>query len=102
MPSTKCSTRSRLISSTDFKRVNSEPKREAVWIKDSTSFGKHEPPKPKPALRKSGEMRGSYPMPRATSSTFAPHASQILAMALMKETFVARKALEAYLIISAL
>ena len=40
-------------------------------------------------------------MPAATSFTSAPSASQILAISLMKEILVARKALDAYLIISA-
>src|SRR6266576_2610036 len=40
-------------------------------------------------------------MPAATSFTSAPSASQILAISLMNEILVARKALEAYLIISA-
>ncbi len=46
-------------------------------------------------------MRLSAPMPTATSFTSAPSASQMLAISLMKEIFVARKALDAYLIISA-
>ena len=41
-------------------------------------------------------------MPRATSMTFAPVSSQTLAISLMNEIFVARKALAASLIISAL
>jgi hypothetical protein len=40
-------------------------------------------------------------MPRTTSLTSAPTASQIVATALMNESFVARKALLAYLIVSA-
>ncbi len=47
-------------------------------------------------------MRSSRPMPRATSVTSAPTSSQTLAISLMKEILVARKALEASLIISAL
>ena len=47
------------------------------------SFGKQEPPKPSPALRKRRPMRASMPIPFATSSTFAPLASQMVAMALM-------------------
>ena len=46
-------------------------------------------------------MRGSYPMPSATSRTSAFTASHRLAMALMYEILVARNAFEAYLIISA-
>ena len=47
-------------------------------------------------------MRSSRPMPLATSMTLAPVTSQTLAISLMKEIFVARKALAASLIISAL
>ena len=46
-------------------------------------------------------MRGSSPMPFTTWVTSAPACSQRLAIALMKEILVARKAFEAYLIISA-
>ena len=46
-------------------------------------------------------MRWSRPMPWATVRTSAPTCSHTLAISLMKEIFVARKALEAYLIISA-
>ena len=47
-------------------------------------------------------MRGSRPIPRATSVTSAPTSSQTFAISLMKLIFVARKAFEASLIISAL
>ena len=47
-------------------------------------------------------MRASSPTPRATSSTLAPVSSQTLAISLMNEIFVARNALAASLIISAL
>lgn len=46
-------------------------------------------------------MRASRPIPSATVSTSASVASQIAAISLMNDTFVARKAFEAYLIISA-
>src|ERR687897_2164343 len=46
-------------------------------------------------------MRGSRPMPRATSSTSAPDRSHTLATELMKLILVARKALEACLMSSA-
>ena len=46
-------------------------------------------------------MRGSRPMPFMTWLTSAPAASQTLAISLMNEILVARKALDAYLIISA-
>ena len=45
-------------------------------------------------------MRLSSPMPRATSCTSAPTASQRSAISLMKVIFIARKALAAYLISS--
>ena len=47
-------------------------------------------------------IRWSRPIPRATSVTSAPTSSETLAISLMNEIFVARKALEASLIISAL
>ena len=46
-------------------------------------------------------MRSSRPMPFATSATSAPTSSHTLAISLMNEIFVARKALDASLIISA-
>ena len=46
-------------------------------------------------------MRPSRPMPRATSCTSAPTFSQRSAISLMKVILVARKALAAYLISSA-
>src|SRR6185369_7055613 len=47
-------------------------------------------------------IRESVPMPSRTCSTSAPTASQTLATALIKEIFMARKALDACLISSAL
>src|SRR3977135_4321023 len=55
-----------------------------------------------PACRNAAPTRGSSPMPRATSLTSAPVSSHTLAISLMYEIFVARNALEASLIISAL
>src|SRR5215831_5405517 len=46
-------------------------------------------------------MRRSSPIPRATSCTSAPHFSQRSAISLMKVIFVARNALDAYLMSSA-
>ena len=46
-------------------------------------------------------MRESRPIPLATWVTSAPTRSQILATSLIKLIFVAKKALAAYLIISA-
>ena len=48
-----------------------------------------------------GLMRPSLPMAAATSRALAPTCSQRFAISLIKVIFVARKALEAYLIISA-
>ena len=53
-------------------------------------------------MRGSPPMRGSMEMPSLTSSMDAPTLSQRDAISLMKEILVARKALLAYLIISAL
>ena len=47
-------------------------------------------------------MRSSRPIPSATVTTSAPSSSETLAISLMNEIFVARKAFEASLIISAL
>src|SRR2546422_3942717 len=46
-------------------------------------------------------MRGSSPMPLTTWVMSAPASSQMLAITLTNEIFVARNALDAYLIISA-
>jgi hypothetical protein len=54
-----------------------------------------------PAERKAGPMRLSIPLSRATSVTSAPTASQMLTITFPKEILVARKALDAYSIISA-
>src|SRR5918999_858556 len=55
-----------------------------------------------PARRNCEPIRSSRPIPRATSSTSAPSSSETFAISLMNEIFVARKAFEASLIISAL
>ncbi len=47
-------------------------------------------------------MRRSEPMPRRTSATSAPTRSQRLAISFTNEMRVARKALAAYFVISAL
>ena len=65
-------------------------------------MGKQEPPYPIPAWRNLGPIRLSRPIPYATSSTSAPSSSETLAISLMNEILVARKAFEASLIISAL
>ena len=65
------------------------------------SFGKHEPPHPGPGFKNSKPMRLSKPIPKMTSVTSAPTASHSAAMALMKLILVAKKAFEAYLMVSA-
>ncbi len=67
-----------------------------------TSLGKHDPPYPSPARRNRGLIRWSRPMPFATVVISVPGIfSHMLAMVLMKLIFVARKALLAYLMSSA-
>ena len=65
------------------------------------SFGKHDPPQPGPAERNLGPIRGSRPTTFIISCTSAPAASQILAMALTKLSRVAKNALAACLVSSA-
>ena len=65
------------------------------------SFGKQLPPNPTPGNRNDGPIRLSKPIPLRTRSTSALSSSQRFANSFMKEIFVARKALDAYLIISA-
>ena len=60
------------------------------------------PPQPTPGFRNRAPMRESRPMPAITSVASAPTRSQILAISLAKPIFIARNALAAYLIISAL
>ena len=92
---------SRLISITARRSWGWAPAMLAMCASAFTSFGKQEPPYPTPASRNSGLMRRSRPMPRETSLTSAPRRSQMLAISLMKLILVARNALDAYLIISA-
>src|SRR5206468_5081019 len=65
------------------------------------SLGKQDPPNPGPAWRNFEPIRWSSPIALATTWISAPTRSHRLAISLMKETLVARKALDAYLIISA-
>ena len=65
------------------------------------SLGRHPPPKPRPGRSPTAPIRGSYPTARASRAASAPVASQISAIALMKEIFVARNALAASLTSSA-
>jgi hypothetical protein len=55
----------------------------------------------RPGVQELGPMRLSRPMPRATSCTSAPTFSHRSAISLMKVILVARNALPAYLISSA-
>ena len=73
----------------------------ASLVSASVSFGKHEPPKPGPGLRKRRPMRLSRPTPWATSITSPPTFSHRSAISLMNVTFIARKTLAAYLTSSA-
>src|SRR5256885_637812 len=66
------------------------------------SLPKQLPPQPTPGLRNFAPMRESRPIPDITSGASAPTRSQIFAISLAKPIFIARKALAAYLIISAL
>ena len=59
------------------------------------SLGRHPPPNPTPADRKRRPIRSSWPMASASTATSPPAASQTSAIALMKEIFVAKKALAA-------
>ena len=72
----------------------------AKWAAERVSLGKQAPPKPGPAWRNFGPIRPSSPMPRARSCTSAPMLSHRLAISLMKEIFVARNELAAYLVSS--
>src|SRR6478609_5857920 len=66
------------------------------------SLPKQLPPQPTPGLRNFDPMRESSPIPLITSVASAPTRSQMLAISLANPIFIARKALAAYLIISAL
>ncbi len=74
----------------------------AIAAKARRSLGKQLPPKPAPGKRKAKPMRLSWPMPRRTWLISAPVFWQRLAISLMKLILVARSALAAYLVISAL
>src|SRR5438270_163677 len=73
-----------------------------VTSKDRLGRMKAASPESIPGRRKGVPVLWSSPIPRATSSTSAPDSSQTLAISLMNEILVARKALAASLIISAL
>ena len=73
----------------------------AVLMSARTSLGKHEPPNPGPACRNFDPILLSSPMPWATSWTSEPSFSQRSAISLMNVILVARNALAAYLMSSA-
>ena len=93
---------SSLTSMTEVSSWKWYPELPASCLSAETSLGKQVPPKPMPACRNAGPMRRSSPMPSATTATSAPTSSHTLAISLMKLILVARKALDAYLTISAL
>src|SRR3954463_12120048 len=66
------------------------------------SLPKQLPPQPTPGLRNLAPIRESSPIPAITSGPSAPTRSQIFAISFAKPIFIARNALAAYLIISAL
>src|SRR5581483_11435759 len=93
---------SSLMRITSSSRRKSYPTSRATARKAFRSLGKHEPPYPMPGSRNRLLMRASDPIPSTTWSMFAPTASHIVATALMKLIFIARKAFDACLISSAL
>ena len=91
-----------LTSTTDSTMRQEAPCSCAMRISASVSLGKHEPPYPGPACKNFLPIRPSSPMPLATECTSAPTFSHSCDISLMKLILVARNALEAYLISSAL
>ena len=73
----------------------------AVEVMAFVSLGKHDPPYAGPALKNRPPILLSKPIPIEISSTFIPVFSHKLAISLINVIFVAKKALEAYLINSA-
>merc|ERR1712168_830128 len=67
----------------------------ARYVRLSTSFWKHEPPKPTDALRNFEPSRLSLPMAFATWSTSAPVASQMAEIAFIELILCAKKAFAA-------
>lgn len=67
----------------------------------AVSFGKHDPPQPRPAPRNADPIRESRPMLSNTSAESTPNTLQMFARSLARLIFDARKALLAYFIISA-
>ena len=70
----------------------STPNSPARAMNARMSFGRQPPPNPKPALRNRLPIRASYPRASANIVTSAPVASHTSAIALMKDTLVARNA----------
>ena len=79
----------------------SMPASRAIAARARTSFGKHDPPNPAPARGTAGRCARPSPCPARRRSRRRRTPSQIVATSLMKLIFVARKAFDAYLIISA-
>ena len=73
----------------------------AIFTRALVSLGKQLPPYPGPACKNLSPMRLSRPMARATSCTLAPAFSHRFAISFMNVIFTAKKAFEAYFIISA-
>ena len=96
-----CSRCSSLVSYTACKIGVRQPLLLATAARASTSFGKHDPPQPRPALRKAGPMRLSMPTIRATSSTLASTAAAMCEISFMNETRAASRAFAVYLASSA-
>ena len=73
----------------------------AAALSAGRSFGRHEPPQPGPGSRKRLPIRSSRLTPFLTSVMFAPICSQNAATSFMKESRIANRQFETYLIISA-
>ena len=91
-----------LVSSVAFSRIELYPKSSLKLMSAWRSLWKQLPPYPGPAFKKRGPIRGSRPIASATWFTSTPGIVwAMLAIVLMKLTFVARNALLAYLTSSA-
>ena len=79
----------------------SQPLLAATEESASKSFGKQDPPQPRPALRKAGPIRRSRPTIRATSSTLASSVVAMCEISFINEMRVASSAFAVYLASSA-
>ena len=93
--------RASLTATTVSTRRSGAPASCAIRTSAKVSLGKHDPPNPGPGCKNRLPMRASSPIPRATSSTSAPARSHKSAISLMNVTFIARNALAAYFVNSA-